>query len=130
VDEAEAMAQVIELMGVPRSALWLEDGSRNTYENAGETRRLLAERGITEIILVTSAMHMPRSVRLFERQGLRVIPAPTDYQVTEADWSYFTRADPGIQALNLLPDAEALAATSRALKEYIGMVVYALRGWM
>lgn len=130
VDEAEAMAQVIELMGVPRSALWLEDGSRNTYENAGETRRLLAERGITEIILVTSAMHMPRSVRLFERQGLRVIPAPTDYQVTEADWDYFTRPDPGIQALNLLPDAEALAATSRALKEYIGMVVYALRGWM
>jgi uncharacterized SAM-binding protein YcdF (DUF218 family) len=130
VDEAEAMAQALEMMGVPRTALWLEDGSRNTHENAGETRRLLAERGITEVILVTSAMHMPRSVRLFERQGLRVIPAPTDFQVTEADWDYFTRPDLGIQMLNLLPDAEGLAATSRALKEYIGMVVYALRGWM
>lgn len=130
VDEAEVMAQVLEMMGVPRAALWIEDGSRNTYENAGETRRVLAERGITEIILVTSAMHMPRSVRLFERQGLRVIPAPTDFQVTQADWDYFTQPHPGIQALNLFPDAEALVVTSRALKEYIGMIVYALRGWM
>jgi len=130
VDEAEVMAQILEMMGVPRAALWLEDGSRNTYENADATRRLLAERGISEIILVTSATHMPRSVRLFERQGLRVIPAPTDFQVTQADWDYFTQPDLGIQALNLLPDADALAYTSRALKEYIGMVVYALRGWM
>jgi uncharacterized SAM-binding protein YcdF (DUF218 family) len=131
VDEAEVMAQVLEMMGVPRAALWLEDGSRNTYENADATRRLLAERGISEIILVTSATHMPRSVRLFERQGLRVIPAPTDFQVTQADWNYFTQPDLGTlrEALNLLPDAEALAYTSRALKEYIGMIVYALRGW-
>ena len=71
ISEAETMAQVLEIMAVPRGALWLEDSSRNTYENADETRKLLATEGIEEVILVTSAMHMPRAVPLFERQGLR-----------------------------------------------------------
>lgn len=130
VPEAETMAQVLDMIGVPREALWLEDRSRNTYENADETRALLAEEGIDEIILVTSALHMPRSVRLFEHQGLRVIPAPTDFQVTEADWAHFTRPDLGIQALNLWPSADNLMGTSWAIKEYIGMLIYSLRGWM
>lgn len=130
VPEAETMAQVLEMVGVPREALWLEEKSRNTYENADETRTLLAERGIDEIILVTSALHMPRSVRLFERQGLRVIPAPTDFLVTEADWAHFTRPDLGIQAQNLWPSADNLMGTSWAIKEYIGMLIYRLRGWL
>jgi len=55
----------------------LENDSENTAENAFYSAEILREKNIKTIILVTSAMHMPRSVALFEAQGLNVIPAPT-----------------------------------------------------
>jgi uncharacterized SAM-binding protein YcdF (DUF218 family) len=125
---ADDMAFLLELMGVPPEAIWLEENSRNTAENAAECAKILREKGITRIILVTSAFHMPRSVPLFENQGLEVIPAPTDYSVTQADWDALTTLNPSL-IIRLLPSADNLAATSKVLKEYIGMVVYRLRGW-
>lgn len=130
VSEAESMTALLELMGVPRAAVWQEDRSRNTYENAVEIKQLLDRKAIDRIILVTSAMHMPRSVAIFQRQGFEVIPAPTDFLVTQADWDYYFAPDPAIQVFNLLPGAEAMDRTVMAVKEYIGMVVYRLRGWL
>ncbi|MBW7885258.1 MAG: YdcF family protein, partial [Caldilineaceae bacterium] len=77
--EAEAMATLLTLLNVPHDALWLEPRSRNTHENAVETRKLLEPRGINRIVLVTSAMHMLRAVAIFEKQGFEVVPAPTDF---------------------------------------------------
>lgn len=127
---AEAMAQLLGIMGVPQDAIWLEPHSRNTYENAVETKKLLDPQGIRRIILVTSALHMPRSQAIFAKQEFDVIPAPTDYHVTQAEWDYYWTPDPSIQAFNLFPSAEALDLTVRALKEYLGMAVYRLRGWL
>jgi len=73
---------------------------------------------------------MPRAVRVFERQGLEVIPAPTDFLVTQADWQYLREAGLHTQLINLLPSAGNLELTTRALKEYIGIAVYRLRGWL
>jgi uncharacterized SAM-binding protein YcdF (DUF218 family) len=126
---AESMRQLLAIMGVPENAIILEGRSRNTYENAVETKKLLDARGIKRIILVTSALHMPRSQAIFARQGFDVIPAPTDFNVTQADWDYYWTPAPAIQVFNLFPSAEALDWTMRALKEYIGMGVYRLRGW-
>ena len=123
------MAAFLEILGVPQEAIWIEAQSRNTAENASESRKLLEAKGITRIILVTSAFHMPRSVPLFEHQGFEVIPAPTDYAVTQADWDYLTRPSLSTQLMNLIPSAGNLEMTSRALKEYIGIFVYRLRGW-
>jgi uncharacterized SAM-binding protein YcdF (DUF218 family) len=128
--EAESMAELLTTMGVPPDALWLESKSRNTYENAVETKQILDGKGIQRIILVTSAMHMPRSVAIFKNQGFDVIPAPTDYSVTVADWDYYFTPDLSIQALNLFPTPEAMDRTQRALKEYIGLLVYRVRGWL
>jgi uncharacterized SAM-binding protein YcdF (DUF218 family) len=126
---AEAMAELLAVMGVPAEAIILEPRSRNTYENAVETRKLLDPQEINRIILVTSALHMPRSHAIFAKQGFEVIPAPTDYNVTQAEWDYYWTPDPAIQVFNLFPSAEALDFTVRALKEYIGIIVYRLRGW-
>jgi uncharacterized SAM-binding protein YcdF (DUF218 family) len=123
---AEDMATLLEMMDVPKAALWFEPDSRNTYENAIYSARILKEKGIQRILLVTSALHMPRSVKLFEAQGLDVIPLPTDYTVTQGDR---TAMDARALVLSFLPSAENLALTSRVLKEYIGIVVYGLRGW-
>ena len=127
---ADAMAQLLNIMGVPPAALWLEPRSRNTYENAVETKKLLDARGIRRIILVTSALHMPRASAIFRKQGFDVIPAPTDYAVTTALWDYYLTPDPAIQVFNLFPTAEALDNTMHALREYMGIVVYRLRGWL
>lgn len=128
--EAKDMVAVLTLTGVPEEAIWVEPESRNTYENALFTRQMLAERGIDAILLVTSARHMPRSLRLFERQGFTVIPAPTDYLTSDADWAGLISSDPRNQLIQLLPDAEYLYWTSDALKEYLGILIYSLRGWM
>jgi uncharacterized SAM-binding protein YcdF (DUF218 family) len=123
---AEDMATLLEMMGIPKQALWLESDSRNTYENALFSARILREKGIKRILLVTSALHMPRSLKLFQAQGLEVIPRPTDYTVTQGNQA---RMDSRAFVLSLLPSAENLALTSRVLKEYIGIIVYNLRGW-
>jgi uncharacterized SAM-binding protein YcdF (DUF218 family) len=125
---ADDMAFLLDLMGVPPEAIWLEENSRNTAENAVECAKILQAKGITRIILVTSAFHMPRSVPLFENQGLEVIPAPTDYSITEADWAALTQPGPGL-LIRMLPSPDNLATTTKVLKEYLGVVVYRLRGW-
>jgi uncharacterized SAM-binding protein YcdF (DUF218 family) len=62
---------------------WIEDRSRNTFENALESRRVLAPLGVDTIYLVTSAWHMPRARLAFEHAGFAVIPAPTGFSTFE-----------------------------------------------
>jgi uncharacterized SAM-binding protein YcdF (DUF218 family) len=111
--EADAMRRFLLDLGVPERAIVLEAGSENTFSNARLTRKWLGKDGIERIILVTSALHMPRARRIFERTGVQVIPAPTDYEVIEMPFS----------VLRLLPDAAALEGSSRAMKEVVGYVV-------
>jgi uncharacterized SAM-binding protein YcdF (DUF218 family) len=126
---ASEMAALLKTLNVPEEALWLEPDSQNTYENAVNSRAILERQGIHQIILVTSALHMPRSLMLFESQGLDVIPAPSDFTVTEAGWQSLTEINPPKILLNLLPSASNLELTTQSLKEYIGMLIYKLRGW-
>jgi uncharacterized SAM-binding protein YcdF (DUF218 family) len=124
------MAALMALMGVPREALLLEGRSRNTHENAVETLNILQARGVKRILLVTSAMHMPRAYRVFDGQSIEVLPAPTDYRVTDQDWGYYLQINPGVLLLNLLPDTESLHLTTLAIKEYVGLATYWLQGWL
>jgi uncharacterized SAM-binding protein YcdF (DUF218 family) len=72
---------------------------------------------------------MHRAVKLFEAQGLEVIPAPVDFSVTQRDWEMFWQADWKSQLINLIPNASSLSWTTLMLKEYYGILVYELRGW-
>lgn len=109
---AETMRRFMSALGVPDSAMLLEERSRNTTQNAEFTANVLAGQGISRILLVTSALHMPRSKALFEAQGLEVIPAATDHEV---------RPLPAWR--NWLPDTNALDGSSRAIKEVVGRLV-------
>lgn len=128
--EAAAMAELLTLMGVPEEAIWLEDASFNTYENALLSREILAAQGAERVVLVTSALHMPRAAAIFRKQGIEIIPAPTDYLVTQADWEHYLQPDLALQLFNLVPSADDLELTSQVLKEYIGIAIYRLRGWL
>jgi len=130
ISPADNMAAALVLMGVPDEVIWREDQARNTRENAIYSWKFLQQRGIDKIALVTSASHMPRALRLFEGQGFDVVPAPTDYQVTELGWKSLRYPSARFQILNLLPTAQYLEMTTAALKEYLGMLAYRVLGWM
>ena len=127
---ADEMASLLEMMDVPKDALWLQARSQNTYEDALFCSQILKEKGIRRILLVTSAQHMPRAVALFKHDGMDVIPAPVNYVVTEAGWENIFSPDPQTLLVNLLPNVSSLSLTSSIMKEYIGLWVYHFRGWL
>jgi len=127
---AGEMTDLLLLTGVPEDAIWQQDNSQNTYEDALYSAELLVENEISEVILVTSAMHMPRSIAVFEQQGISVIPAPVDFTITEQNWDNAFK--PGLDEflIYLLPNASSLGLTTNVLKEYLGLLIYGLRGWL
>jgi uncharacterized SAM-binding protein YcdF (DUF218 family) len=122
--ESEDMAAIAEVMGVPSSAIVQESQSFNTRDNAVNTKQILDKKGVNKILLVTSALHMPRSIEIFRKVGLEIIPAPTDFLSVKNDNSKGFAL-----ILDLLPSAEALKNTTNAIKEYIGLFIYQLAGW-
>ncbi|WP_353259131.1 YdcF family protein [Prochlorothrix hollandica] len=125
--EAEDMATLLQGFGVPGSALVLEPQSLNTYQNALYTAEILRERQLNTILLVTSAIHMPRALAIFRKQGLTVSPAPTDFLVEVPATLGFSWKE---AVVNLLPDAGNQEKVSRGLKERLGLWVYGWRGWL
>lgn len=118
--EAELIGDLLVELGVPSSAIAVERDSRNTRENAANTADVMASRGWTSAVLVTSAAHMPRALAAFEKAGIAAVPAPTDFRVTYPLYE---------NVLDLLPDVDAVERSTDALKELLGMLVYRLRGW-
>ena len=105
---------------VPEAMFWHEDRSGNTFESAVEVKKLLdlklPGRPRHSIILVTSAWHLPRARRSFESQGMAVLTDPSDY-----------RAGPDSLGLaSLIPSYEALASSSVAIREWVGILAYRL----
>jgi uncharacterized SAM-binding protein YcdF (DUF218 family) len=80
--EATVMRDVLVSQGIDASRIATETTSRNTYENAVETRRLMQPKPGEVWILITSAWHMPRAVGCFRTAGWTILPYPVDYQTT------------------------------------------------
>lgn len=105
-------------MGIDPSRLIIEDRARNTYENAVFSKPLTPDGGKGTWILVTSAVHMPRSVGVFRKDGWNVIPWPCNYlSGGEPEW---TNEDVAISRLYYL---------TRTAHELVGLLYYRLRGW-
>jgi uncharacterized SAM-binding protein YcdF (DUF218 family) len=126
--ESADMAIVMQRLGVPESAIIQEPDSLNTYENAVNVKKILQARQFNQVLLVTSAMHMPRSLAIFNKLKIAAFPAPTDF-LASGDMQYVSDSFEAI-VLNLLPEAERLHQSTRALKEYVGLIIYRLRGWL
>ncbi len=104
------------------SEVWQEDQSINTWEHARYVPPILRERGVTTLILVTHASHMPRALRVFrqspEMAGIRIIPAPTAFTTRGA-------MDQGFGEWR--PSAGALSKNVSFLHEWGGMLWYQIR---
>ena len=112
MSEPEAMELFLLDLGVPQSAIVQESRSRTTTENARYTAKLLRSFGKKSILLVTSASHMQRARQHFDKEGLRVIPAATDYLSARITNDYCC-----------LPSADALHASGMMFKELLARAV-------
>jgi uncharacterized SAM-binding protein YcdF (DUF218 family) len=106
--EARSMAALLtEEFGLP--VRFVEDASRDTRENALLSAQMLKAAGLTRVVLVSHAFHLPRAVPLFEAQGLTVIAAPTAFTTgSGSPWARF------------LPSAGALRNMAFFFHEWLG----------
>lgn len=109
VSEASRMADLLQRMGVPATAIRLEEKSLNTEGNAREVAALV-DTGSRHILLVTSSLHMRRAAALFTAQGFRVTAAPTDHRVPR-----YPHAVPG-----WMPRIQHLDTSTAAIHEWVG----------
>ena len=122
--EAEAIAEMLVVLGVPRSALLLETGSRNTRENAANALQILNRAGIRRVLLVTSVQHMPRAMQTFAKVWGAAEDRPPSVTAFPSDAAALQVGH--ISLKSFLPAAEALENVTTALKEYAGMVALAM----
>ncbi len=115
ISEAEAMQQLALDLGVPSSDIILEKQSVNTYKSAVLLKETL---GTTPFILVTSANHMPRAMRIFQDMGMHPIAAPTAHLAVNDAISGMQR---------MFPRLDAFASFHSVVYEYLGFVKERLR---
>ncbi len=116
--ETQDMHDFLVGEGVPSSAILVENRSRNTNEHGLYTRSILDERKINTVLLVTNAYHMPRSVAMMHKHGIKnIIPFPTMRRSRPFQFHWF----------DLFPSLGALGSSVSSLKEYFGRWAYQYR---
>jgi uncharacterized SAM-binding protein YcdF (DUF218 family) len=113
--EANVVQPLFETLGVAKNRILLENKSRNTYENAVLTKALVKPQPGEVWVLVTSALHMPRTVGCFRKAGWKVFPYPVDYQ--------FTKNEPFQWSFNL---GRGLGRLNGGIHEWLGLIFYRL----
>ena len=113
--EAETIGRLLLALGLSPARVTLEDRSRDTWENALFTKRLIDPKPGERWLLVTSAWHMPRAIGCFRQAGFPVEAWPVDYR-TPQSWT-FERAIP-----------DGLRRVDFSVREYLGLLVYYVTG--
>ncbi|MGV0982204.1 MAG: YdcF family protein [Polynucleobacter sp.] len=129
MSEADAFKQLVVEQGLPDKNAHYENQSRNTYENIVLMKPMmlaLGAKGANQVdevdkpekpwLLITSASHMYRSLKIFQKQGIEVIPVPVDYQTgNQLRWDKFDLED-GVQNWN------------KVMHEGVGLLAYWITG--
>ena len=111
-------------MGIPKKDLFTTYPVSNTLQEAKAIKKLLNDEipaSQKKVILVTSAFHMNRAKRVFEREGISVFPYPVDFKSNK---SFFTSLR---NPLTWIPNTSYLNNSTRAIREIIGRIIY--RAW-
>jgi len=118
VPDAVSTRQLFSDFGLTGDRLSFEAESRNTYENAVNSREIAQPREGETWLLITSAFHMPRAIGCFRQARFPVTAWPVDY---------LTRRDTGF-SIDLQDPVGGLARTSIAVREWVGLQAYWLTG--
>lgn len=122
--EAEILERFLLMTGMPKEDILVEDQAKNTHENALFAKNFLESKGIDsnqEFILITSAFHMYRAKACFDKVGLNTVTFPTDY------YSHDTKYD--LPAF-LYPNPSSIENWHKLVKEWIGILVYKMVGYI
>ncbi len=116
VAEADVLSNYLLALGVEPQRILKETGSRTTFENAINVERLLSGMKIqTPVLLVTSALHMPRSVATLSKLGLDSCAYPVQrIGIVDAPW------------FALIPQTTALVKFDALLHEWVALLYYRL----
>ena len=107
------VSRLLMACGVPEKDIIPDAKSRNTADNAKYTGEICQARGFHKIVLVTSAHHIPRSVALFRREGIDVIPYPCNYMTHKVSM---------VDAFAFTPNQQSLNNSAAAIKNYLGIL--------
>ncbi len=113
ISVADAAREFYASMGVSPDRLLYERAARNTYENAVLSAKVPGVDKAQPWLLVTSALHMPRSMALFQREGWNVTPYPVDYRTgSYTPWTNFSIAEGALRWEMLLHEVVGLAVAT------------------
>ena len=115
VPEGEFLAEFIQSQGINPNRILLSEIVQNTNDEAKAISRMLPKN--SEVILVTSAFHMPRAVKVFQNQNLKVIPYAVDFRSSVKE----------INIIDFLPQASAFKDSNFYFREIIGRAYYSMR---
>lgn len=116
--EAHSSAVLLRELGVPASAIVVEDRAVNTIENGRFSKELMLKKGYTNALLVTSAFHMRRAEMIFKTVGVQAVPVATDHEVMYGSQESNTLS--WLPCRGWMPDAGTLEWSAWYLKEIFG----------
>jgi uncharacterized SAM-binding protein YcdF (DUF218 family) len=116
--ESDAYQAAMRALGVPPERVVSDPESRNTHDEALVLKRLLRERHIDRFVLVTSPLHMRRSLAVFAAQGLHPVPSTAPLH---GDWL----RDP----FPVFPNDGSLEIGNDVVYEWLALAYYRARGW-
>ncbi|GAK53492.1 hypothetical protein U14_04757 [Candidatus Moduliflexus flocculans] len=119
--EARMLRQFAMDFGIPEEQILLEPDSRNTYENAVETAKLMRQHGISSVILITTASHLPRAMGCFRKVGVEPIPYGVDFH---------SDSNSHLALSDFIPEIGNLRGLTWILHEYFGLVMYKAAGYI
>ena len=124
ITEADVIATYWQALGIDDGRILRDGSSSNTYENAVNVAQILAEETVEgPVRLVSSALHMPRALRTFEKafagQGLTVCPVSVGQE-----------ALPDVPLSAMVPQTTALVKFDKWLHEILAFAIYRMRGWL
>jgi uncharacterized SAM-binding protein YcdF (DUF218 family) len=121
LDEAKQLREVLLRWKIPKEDILIENISRNTYENAIETKKLLIKHPeLKRKLLITSGTHMRRAKAIFDHQKMFVHTYSTNMQTgKERNYNF---------ELLFIPTLTNMDAWDKLAKEIVGYVVYDATG--
>lgn len=119
-EKAILMKKIATECGVSADKIITEEESRNTRENALYTKQVLNEINAKKVILVTSAFHMPRAYAVFKKIDVDAVPVASNFIIKPKPYDPFS----------FIPNVGDLRNSTFAIKEYVGIIIYWIRGWL
>lgn len=115
--EADFIKKRFIELGIPETSIYTDPYSKNTLENANNSKRIIDSVHLSPpFLLISSALHLRRAKIAFNKKGIPVDLYPCDYSSKGIGNNILEDL--------LLPSAEALENWNNLIKEWLGIIIY------